>query len=133
MPGPSESTLTKRQQQVVQLLLKGLSNKEIAGTSTSITKTTFPNFRRGDANQDGQVNRSDPVWTNNALFSGGPQPHCWDAVDSNDDGNADLSDSVWTLNSLFQSGPEPPAPGPFTCGPDPTSDSLTCLEYHPSC
>ncbi len=104
-----------------------------AGTSTSITKTTFPNFRRGDANQDGQVNLSDPVWTNNALFSGGPQPHCWDAVDSNDDGNADLSDSVWTLNFLFQSGPEPPAPGPFTCGPDPTGDSLTCLEYHPSC
>jgi hypothetical protein len=98
-----------------------------------ITKTTFPSFRRGDANQDGVLNLSDAQFTTAALFQGGPQPHCLDAADSNDDGHLDTSDPVWTLKFLFQDGQPPPAPGPFSCGADPTSDSFVCLEYQPSC
>jgi hypothetical protein len=56
-----------------------------------------------------------------------------DAADANDDGGVNLSDPVWIYNFLFQGGPPPPAPGPTSCGPDPTADSLICLEYLAAC
>jgi hypothetical protein len=101
-------------------------------TSSTITKTTFASFRRGDANQDGTVNLSDGPFTNNWLFDGKPAPHCLDAADSNDDGQVNVSDSVFTLNFLFGGGQPPPPPGPNNCGQDPTPDlgtGLSCLEY----
>jgi PKD repeat protein len=83
-------------------------------------------FRRGDANSDKMVDISDPVFTISALFLGGDPPACEDAADSNDDGLVDISDAVYTLANLFTGGPAIPAPGPSTCGPDPTPGDLTC-------
>lgn len=48
-----------------------------------------------------------------------------DVPDANDDGKLDLSDAVFTLAHLFQGGAAPPAPGPETCGVDPTADDLS--------
>jgi len=42
-------------------------------------------------------------------------------------GYIDISDTIYLLNYLFVSGPFPPAPGPNSCGLDPTSDTLDCL------
>jgi hypothetical protein len=109
-------------------------NPAAGATFSSLTKTTFPPFRRADANQDGSVNLSDGVFIQNWLFqSPSPSPHCMDAADANDDEGVNLSDPVWIYNFLFQGGPPPPAPGPTSCGPDPTADALLCLEYLAGC
>ena len=62
------------------------------------------------------------------LFSGGVAPACGDAADANDDGRVDISDAVAVLGHLFLGAPEPPAPGPRTCGSDPTADALERCE-----
>lgn len=86
-------------------------------------------FIRSDVNQDGTNDIADPIAMLAFLFSGGTLPDCADALDANDDGNTDIADAVFTLAYLFQAGDEPPAP--FTaCGPDPTADSLLCVEYN---
>ena len=58
--------------------------------------------------------------------SGAP---CQDAADSDDNGQLNITDGVRILNYLFLGGPAPPAPGPDSCGPDPTSDDdlPTCV------
>lgn len=83
-------------------------------------------FRRGDANDDGVVNVSDPTYILNWNFQGGPPPLCFDAADANDDGqvSGQTTDAVYLLNWLYQGGPQPHAPGPFACGLDPTEDEL---------
>ena len=85
-------------------------------------------FRRGDANADGALNISDPVFTLAFLFRAGDLPSCGDAADANDDGNLNLSDAITTLAFLFQQGPALPAPGP-ACGSDPTPDLLSCKTF----
>ncbi|MBI4600342.1 MAG: hypothetical protein HY721_00130 [Planctomycetes bacterium] len=83
---------------------------------------------RGDSNGSGRVDLSDSVFSLAFLFLGDPSPLCLDAADSNDDAKLDIADPIFTLSWLFASGPEPPAPGPRTCGPDPTADALApCL------
>jgi len=84
-------------------------------------------FVRGDANDDGHVNITDPIFTLRSLFSGGATPPCADASDADDDGGIDLDDATFTLSFLFRGGPGPPAPG-LECGPDPTEDVLPCLD-----
>ena len=81
---------------------------------------------RGDANNNAAVATDDATTINNYLFSGGPAPPCMDAADANDDGAVDISDSIYLMTFLQQGGPAPPAPYP-SCGNDPTSDSLTCV------
>ncbi len=88
-------------------------------------------FKRGDSNGDGELDLSDAVWSLSYLFASGPIPACMDAADSNDNGDVNVADPVHTLAFLFAKGAAPPAPGPDTCGPDPTPDSLVCLEYLP--
>jgi hypothetical protein len=83
-------------------------------------------FRRGDADNTGVVNLNDAVFINNFLFLGGPPPGCRDAADADDNGVLELTDSIRVLNYLFSGGPPPPAPGPTTCGTDPTVDLLPC-------
>lgn len=87
---------------------------------------TGPLFRRGDANDDGVVNVSDPSFILNWNFSGGPAPTSQDSADANDDGQVtgQTTDANYLSNWLFSGGPAPPAPGPFNCGLDPTPDSL---------
>lgn len=85
-------------------------------------------FRRGDVNSDGEVNVADVYIP---LFLGGLGPACLDAADSDDNGAYNITDVVYLLNFCYVGGPEPPDPGPFTPGPDPTPDNLTCSEYSP--
>src|SRR5688572_4312526 len=85
-----------------------------------------PLFIRGDSNADGTVNISDGIATLSAFFLGEDQPSCLDAADANDSGVLDIEDPTATFAYLFGGGPEPPAPAPFACGKDPTSDALSC-------
>lgn len=84
-------------------------------------------FIRGDANDDGRLNISDPQSMLGFLFLGGDRPWCLDAPDANDDGLVNLTDPVFTLSHLFLGGPEPPPPGPLARGLDGTpTDPFTC-------
>lgn len=85
-----------------------------------------PTFRRGDVNDDGFYDISDPVRILIHLFKQGPPPANPDAADANDDGSIDLSDAVFLLSWLFLGGSEPKAPYPNP-GFDPTPDGLNEL------
>ncbi|MCZ6795121.1 MAG: beta-propeller domain-containing protein [Planctomycetota bacterium] len=87
-------------------------------------------FQRGDANTDGRLDLSDPVFSLARLFLGGPDSTCEDAEDGNDDGHVDVSDAIFALRYLFAGGTPPPAPG-LSCGVDPTPDELTCSSHLP--
>jgi hypothetical protein len=85
-----------------------------------------PDFDRGDANWDGQINLADPMTILGVLFQqNSPGISCMDAFDCNDDGFVDLSDPITELNYLFDAGTSLPEPF-LGCGPDPTSDALEC-------
>jgi hypothetical protein len=88
-----------------------------------------PQFRRGDANDDGKVDVSDGIHTLEYLFTGGEAPPCMDAADANDSGGdaPDLSDAIATFGFLFlgtRADLDPP--GASTCGTDPTADEVDC-------
>jgi CxxC motif-containing protein (DUF1111 family) len=78
-------------------------------------------FIRGDSNDDGRVDVSDPVFALGFHFLGGDIPACLAAADSNDDGAIDVSDAAYALTFLFLGGEPPPPPFPAP-GPDPTPD-----------
>jgi len=86
-------------------------------------------FRRSDVNTDTAVDLSDALSALAWLFTGGPEPSCVDAADTNDDGLVDITDPIALLAWAFNGGPPPAPPGPFICGPDPTSDTLDCKAY----
>ncbi len=71
-------------------------------------------FLRGDANQDGRINISDPLATLRYLFSDLRVP-CVAALDVSDDGAVQIADAISLLMYLFLSGPSPSAPFP-ECG-----------------
>ncbi len=86
-------------------------------------------FVRGDANQDGTLDISDPVVELSYLFSG-VATVCLDALDSNDDGAVDVADPIFLLGYQFAGGLPPSAP--FAgCGPDPTADGISCASFAP--
>jgi hypothetical protein len=85
-----------------------------------------PRFIRGDDNQDGAVDISDPLYSLSHLFLGGPRL-CLEAMDTNDDGQLDLSDPVYNLSALFMGGPLPPPPYP-SCNQDPAPPTLGCAK-----
>lgn len=90
-------------------------------------------FKRGDCNRDGASEISDAVSLLSFLFLGASDPLCRDACDNNDDGGLDIADSSYLLSYLFSSGPNPPSPH-STCGVDPTTDLLECVDYpSPAC
>ena len=100
---------------------------------TLVTVEPAPAFLRGDCNDDGAVDISDAITTLGFLFLGNPlELACGDAADANDDGNVDISDAIWTLTFEFLGGVEIPAPGPDTCGIDPTADGLPICSYDPT-
>jgi hypothetical protein len=92
-------------------------------------------FHRGDANDDGGVNLTDPIYVLNFLFLGGPRPACAETADANDDGIVNLTDPVVLLNFLFLGGSPPadpgvPGEGGGPCGLDPPgSTDLGCGSY----
>ncbi len=88
---------------------------------------TQPEFRRGDANSDEQIDISDAIFVLLHLFVVPQDLRCFDAADSNDSGNVDLSDPIALLNHLFRGEASPPPPAPYPGrGVDPTADDLTC-------
>lgn len=89
-----------------------------------------PQFRRGDANDDGLFDVSDCVYSLAALIIvGAPQPPCIAAGDANGDGLFDISDPVFALAAIFIPGsPTTPAPGSMSCGVDP-NPVLACDTY----
>ncbi|MEC9477298.1 MAG: hypothetical protein VX764_09690 [Planctomycetota bacterium] len=81
-------------------------------------------FNRGDANQDGGFDISDPVTMLSFLFNNGTVL-CLGACDANDDNSVDIADAVYCLSSLFGGGALPAAPHGI-CGDDPTPGPLSC-------
>lgn len=91
-----------------------------------LTGKALPQFKRGDANHDGSVDGSDATYILLFLYQGGETPQCMDAADADDVGEVDQSDAIYILYWVNLGGPAPPAPGPFNCGFDPTSDTVGC-------
>jgi hypothetical protein len=87
-------------------------------------------FRRGDANADGSLDLTDPIFLLTHLFLGGKIPDCRDAADANDDGKIDITDAVYSLNFQFLGGEAPQIPF-LSCGLDPTPDGLSCDRFGP--
>lgn len=88
-----------------------------------------PFFVRGDSNQDGKLDISDPVFINNYLFYHGDVPPCRDAADLNDDERLDLADTVYALRYLFLHGNPPALPFPDPGqDPPPLYRNLDCLD-----
>lgn len=83
-------------------------------------------FRRGDANQDGNLNIGDAIFALEYIFQGGNSPICMDATDANDDGSIDLGDPTSMIARVFGGAPPLPAPSDVSFGPDPTLDGLDC-------
>jgi len=102
-----------------------LFGRNVANHDPIFFRTSL-DFIRGDANNDGRVDIADGIYINGWLFYGGPAPVCMDAADANDDGGINLSDQIYLNTWLLMGGPAPPAPGPYTCGSDPTPDNLFC-------
>lgn len=93
---------------------------------------SFPvaNFHRGDANDDGLFDISDPVSIFVHIFLGEVEIGCPDAADANDDGLLDMTDGIGLLEWRFLGALPPAAPFP-ACGRDPTDEltELGCAMY----
>ncbi len=86
-------------------------------------------FIRGDANNDGDINISDPSFILAFLFLGAesrPLP-CANAGDTDDSGTVDMTDAISLFSYLFRGGAAPAAPG-VSCGFDATPSDLECDE-----
>lgn len=93
-----------------------------------------PLFLRGDANDDGHVNISDPLHILNWLFAGASPPGCIAATNVNGDDTVDIVDPTYLLNHLFSSGSTPVAPFP-DCGASdlPADQELGCVTAPEHC
>jgi Zn-dependent metalloprotease len=80
--------------------------------------------KRGDANEDGAFNLTDPVAILDYLFRGGAGV-CAAAADVNGAGDLNITDAVYALAYLFQGGPAPPSPFP-DCGEAPIEAADGC-------
>ncbi len=107
-----------------------VANSEGSLASREAVLTVLPApkpYRRGDSNDDAQINIADAVHMLEVLFLG-KQRGCDATGDVNDDGRANIADPVALLSYIFAIGPRPNEP--FAgCGFDPTPDSLECREY----
>jgi hypothetical protein len=94
-------------------------------SETGVFTVVGSTFRRGDVNDDGRIDISDPVMLLLHLFLDSFDPPCRQAADVDDSGAIQITDVVVALSYLFAGGQCPPAPG-IECGIDPTPDSLGC-------
>jgi hypothetical protein len=90
-------------------------------------------FRRGDADDSGAVNLTDAIRVLNVLFLGIGTIVCSDAADADDSGQVNLTDAIRILNVLFLGIGTIEPPGPDSCGPDPTEDTLADCQYGAAC
>lgn len=87
-------------------------------------------FRRGDVNQDRNINLADAIFILTYLFADGDEPACLASADTNADGkNLDLGDAITLLSHLFaETGP---LAAPFTaCGEDMSPNALSCQAFN---
>lgn len=101
--------------------------------SPAVYSHAIPVFQRGDVNGDGSIDISDFLYLVRYLDGNEDDPPCLDAADVNDDGWIDSTDWLYFVNWMYSGGFSPPAPGPYTCGQDPTTDSLSCEQESPTC
>ena len=99
------------------------------GLGDACDVSVFPEFIRGDVNENGRTEIGDPVTILFYLFRGTAEIDCLDVADTNDDGQVDLPDAVYILRYQFLGGDPPPAPFPER-GIDPTADGLPVCEGH---
>ncbi|MFN0060489.1 MAG: hypothetical protein ACKVX7_18685, partial [Planctomycetota bacterium] len=115
----------------IEICIEPVTTSGGPGAQVCCNFIALVDFQRGDANDDSIVDIADPIFTLAYLFDSGAAPTCFDAADSNDDGDVDLADAVYTLDYLFQQASAPPAPGPTTCGVDPTTGDIAgCVLYN---
>jgi hypothetical protein len=96
----------------------------------TVTEVKAP-FRRGDSNEDGTFDLSDPIHLLSYLFKNGPAGVCKDAMDADDSGTLNLADPIVLLLYLFGRGDMPPIPF-SACDFDPTpDDALRCPSFPP--
>ncbi len=109
----------------------GLDTRAIYKLLLSSETSGLLMFRRGDVNNDGALNISDPSALLSSLFKGGNAPPCLAAADADGSSEVDISDAVYLFNYLFKAGPPPAAPFP-ACGIDFRSPlacaSATCVD-----
>jgi hypothetical protein len=82
-------------------------------------------FIRGDVDQNGALNITDPILLLDYLFLAGTRPPCDDAADADDSGDISITDPIRILGLLFLGDAPLPAPYPDP-GEDATPDSLSC-------
>ncbi len=61
----------------------------------------------GDANADGMIDLSDPIFILNYLYKQGLAPHPLEMGDANSDDVVDVADAIYLINYLFKAGPAP--------------------------
>ena len=92
-----------------------------------------PTFRRGDCNDDGEVDITDGVVMLGFAFLGEAAPSCLAACDFNASGKLDITTGVFVFGHLFSNSPAPPIPFP-DCGPGVPGDGvLGCAAAQTSC
>ena len=101
----------------------------VCGSAFGLIGDDWVLFRRGDADNNGTVNVSDPIYISEWLFNGGPEPGCLNQADANNDNAINNTDVIYLINWLFSDGPAPPAPGPFAteCSYDDSQYPLGCV------
>lgn len=117
----------------VTLTVTNAGGSDVSTCTGCITVTDPPpppsaDFVRGDANQDGGLDITDPIFALTYLFGNGPAD-CLMALDGNDDNTVDLSDAIYLLSYLFGGGSGPTNPNP-DCGQDLTpGGNLDCAVF----
>ena len=81
-------------------------------------------FTRGDVDANGTVDLDDSRLLFAYLRGRDVELTCPDAADTDDNGVLNFRDIKRSLRYLFRRGRAPAAPGPTTCGSDPTPDGL---------
>ncbi len=93
---------------IIDMTVDSAQNVYVAGnTDDFVTIKYYPIILAGDANSDGSLSVSDPVFLINYIFKSGPAPNPTGLGDVNDDEFVNVSDIVYLINYLFKGGPPP--------------------------
>ena len=93
-------------------------------TRASFTSLAGETFRRGDVDGNAAGEITDAISLLSFLYLGGAALDCPDAADVDDNGALEITDAINILSFLLLGGAASATPGPFSCGQDPTGDSL---------